>query len=182
MITRVCTKCEVEQPLDSSHYPNAARKGKPHRFARQCRNCQRERSRRHYHNNKQDYKDRAKKWDADNPDRVRANRLKWEEENRERVERRQKEYRSRPESIKMTNERSRKYRRTVEGRFKESVRSKVNSAIRNGTIQKPDSCEECGKKGYVEGHHEDYNKPLDVDWLCKKCHWDKHRLNDGHIA
>lgn len=46
---------------------------------------------------------------------------------------------------------------------------------RNGTIiQKP--CKVCGKNK-SEAHHEDYTKPLDIIWLCKKHHveYDKKR-------
>ncbi len=48
------------------------------------------------------------------------------------------------------------------------ARMRVYVAKRNGTlIQLP--CEECGSKK-TETHHEDYSKPLDVIWLCKKHH------------
>ena len=44
-------------------------------------------------------------------------------------------------------------------------------AVDNGKISKPDRCESCGiacKK--LHGHHKDYSKPLDAEWLCCPCH------------
>lgn len=31
-------------------------------------------------------------------------------------------------------------------------------------------CEICGYNGYVEAHHEDYDKPKEVTWLCYQHH------------
>jgi len=41
-------------------------------------------------------------------------------------------------------------------------------------IIRPDICSSCGKKVKVDGHHPDYSKPLEVIWLCKKCHKKEH--------
>lgn len=46
----------------------------------------------------------------------------------------------------------------------------VAKAIKIGVLKKPDKCSKCGVIGYVEGHHSDYTKPLNVDWLCCLCH------------
>lgn len=43
----------------------------------------------------------------------------------------------------------------------------VNHAIRDGRLHK-NPCR-CGETK-VQGHHEDYSKPLDVEWLCIECH------------
>jgi hypothetical protein len=49
-------------------------------------------------------------------------------------------------------------------------------------ILKPKPCEICGKNGKfqdgrreVQAHHDDYNKPLSVTWLCQRCHHEWHR-------
>ena len=49
-----------------------------------------------------------------------------------------------------------------------------NHAIRDGKITKG-PCEVCGVDK-VHGHHDDYDKPLEVRWLCPAHHADQHRL------
>lgn len=59
-------------------------------------------------------------------------------------------------------------------RIKYQAKNKVNSALRNGKISKPPNCLNCGIDCNPHGHHDDYRKPLDVRWLCVKCHTDFH--------
>jgi len=49
----------------------------------------------------------------------------------------------------------------------------VRSSLVKGLIEKK-PCEKCGEKK-SEAHHEDYNKPLDIVWLCKRCHKQRHQ-------
>ncbi len=48
----------------------------------------------------------------------------------------------------------------------------VGNAIRDGRLKKQ-PCEVCGT-GKVQAHHDDYEKPLDVRWLCRKHHLQVH--------
>lgn len=49
----------------------------------------------------------------------------------------------------------------------------VNNAIRDKRLAKG-PCAVCADTGQVHAHHRDYAKPLDVIWLCPRCH---HRLH-----
>ena len=51
----------------------------------------------------------------------------------------------------------------------------VSSAIQRGKLIKSVFCEECGLPAETEGHHPDYSKPLEIEWLCRKCHVEKHK-------
>jgi len=53
----------------------------------------------------------------------------------------------------------------------------LGNAVRNGKIEKPDTCSECGDGGRIHGHHEDYAYPMSVRWLCPACHVAWHREN-----
>lgn len=62
------------------------------------------------------------------------------------------------------------------------VHSRVVNAIKRGNlIRQP--CQECGDPN-SHAHHDDYKKPLKVQWLCPSCHFGLHasqrRLN--HFA
>lgn len=56
--------------------------------------------------------------------------------------------------------------------YKDKARAITKNAIESGAlIKKP--CEVCGDIK-VEGHHPDYSKPLEVNWLCKRHHSSLH--------
>lgn len=57
------------------------------------------------------------------------------------------------------------------------VRQKVTNAIRSGKLIRPSICECCNASGEIQAHHDDYNKPLSVRWLCDHCHDDWHNNN-----
>lgn len=56
----------------------------------------------------------------------------------------------------------------------DKAHSAVSKAIRDGKLT-PKPCERCGFALGVQAHHEDYSKPLEVVWLCTKCHGARHR-------
>lgn len=51
--------------------------------------------------------------------------------------------------------------------------NKVNNAVRDGRLKK-ENCLFCGSDEKIHAHHNDYSKPLEVIWLCTKCH---HRMH-----
>ncbi len=55
---------------------------------------------------------------------------------------------------------------------KQKARSIFTKAVKSGKIERQ-PCRECGKDK-SHGHHEDYNKPLEVIWLCHQHHKDIH--------
>ena len=53
---------------------------------------------------------------------------------------------------------------------KQKARIKVHYAVKKGILQKPILCTICLTNKATDGHHEDYNKPLEVIWCCRVCH------------
>lgn len=72
-----------------------------------------------------------------------------------------------------TSEKGKAYEARRRIRDREKIRSRkiLHNAIRDGKLIRPESCSVSGCDGKdIEGHHEDYSKPLKVTWLCRSCH------------
>lgn len=63
---------------------------------------------------------------------------------------------------------------------KRKARTAVRRAIDSGRLTRPKLCSRCNEEGSVfrDGraaihahHHKGYDHPLDVEWLCQKCHF-----------
>ena len=93
-------------------------------------------------------------------------------EHREKINKRKKLYRERNADKIAT------YKKSVRTKYKELTGNSYNifhHAVERGEIA-PQPCAVCGKTP-AEGHHCDYNKPLDVIWLCVEHHHEWHRHN-----
>lgn len=87
-------------------------------------------------------------------------------------------------------ERKRRYNRTHSDPVKQAARQAVKLAIGKGQLSPPATCEACcevprprsdGARG-LQAHHDDYSKPLDIRWLCTKCHRAWHKAHDAALA
>ncbi|KKN40017.1 hypothetical protein LCGC14_0737880 [marine sediment metagenome] len=59
---------------------------------------------------------------------------------------------------------------------KDKARDLVHKALKSGKLIKPDNCRDCKRRtNRLHAHHEDYNQPLKVKWLCVGCHRERHR-------
>jgi len=107
--------------------------------------------------------------------RDRLNQRKWRAENPEKSKKYYTRFR------KKHPEWQREYNRKRRSSPERKAQGFVYDALRYGLLVKPQTCSECGEfreSRYIHAHHTDYMKPLEVEWLCPKCHMKRHR-NDS---
>lgn len=73
---------------------------------------------------------------------------------------------------KRGNRQSKDYQKEYRAKYpkKYKAHNYINNAIRDGKLVNPGVCEERSSDFAVEGHHDDYDKPREVRWLCSLCH------------
>lgn len=76
-----------------------------------------------------------------------------------------------PERIKTNTEVNKAWR--DEDRRRSSAHNAVARAIKTGKLVRI-PCIKCGDKKSL-AHHEDYDEPLQVMWLCQPCHKQRHK-------
>lgn len=72
-----------------------------------------------------------------------------------------------------------KYRQAHPGRS--AIYSAVNTAIKKGQLIKPSSCSMCGTFTKLVAHHIDYSKPLNVIFICQRCHKKTHVATNKNL-
>ena len=104
-----------------------------------------------------------------------ADALKHRLENIEKIRRYDRDRAKRPERMKANAEINKIWR--SEDKRRQKAHSAVYSAVKSGALIRQPCCR-CGEQKTV-AHHEDYNKPLDVVWLCQPCHKQRHKEIDA---
>jgi len=92
-------------------------------------------------------------------------------ENLEKIRQYDRERAKNPERIANTVEITRAWRQ--EDKRRNKAHQKVAYAMKKGVLIKM-PCVRCGNEKSL-AHHEDYDKPLDVMWLCQPCHKQRHK-------
>lgn len=99
----------------------------------------------------------------------------WRKRNPESVQKSQKKYAESSREVKAARQKL----WLALNKQKRMAHKMVYVAVRKGLLVKPESCSKCSAKGKIYGHHEDYNKPLDVIWVCSSCHM---LIHEGVLA
>lgn len=148
---KTCTKCKKTLPLDLFYRNRSAPDGRHS----QCAECMKANTRRYMKQHREERRQYQRQYAAKFPERIEESNRKWRERHPDRHQQ--------------------AHRADREIHVMEVVaRRAVKAAKANGTLV-PQSCERCGSTTRIEAHHEDYSKPLDVNWLCSGCHGDRHK-------
>lgn len=189
-----CAKCKTEKELNEFQ----SEKRKPDGRSARCKICLNEdkkeyldtkRDKIREYNRKKYYEDherqkslrtkRSKNLRETNNEWIANYRKYWWDKNAERLREKAREDAKKPKRRKRTRDYQKEYRKTDNYKFKKRSRSAFERAVKYGFIKRPSQCERCLKECKPDGHHEDYNKPLEVQWLCKICHFQAHgKLKD----
>lgn len=167
--TQTCNVCRLSLPIARFDRDRTSKSGYAHR----CKRC---------------YAERRAVREASGAGRLLAEQ-RWRKQDAKRsasadyrAAKRERSRRERPNYREASRERTRLYR----DRFPEkaAARAAVKNAVASGALVRPDRCEKCGdldRRG-ADGrrlihahHHQGYDNPLAVQWLCAICHAAAHR-------
>ena len=164
-----CKKCVSEKQKNKPQEQKESQREKNREYAKKNRISLNEKSKEYYYKNRdlvlkksEKYREKNKEKisvrqalarisDKDRFEKNRERHLSWSENNRERINQYQREW----------------YQKNKEKRWAHVV---LNRAVKSGKILRPKNCSECKKECKPDGHHLDYNRPLDVIWICRACH------------
>ena len=118
-----------------------------------CDNCLKICKQQHYSKHKKEYKVKHRDYYVQNKDSVKH---------------KVKKYQQSVSGKKVLKKCVLKYRKANQNKL--NARCQLNRAVVNGVVSRPDICEVCKQRKKIEAHHPDYNKPLEVVWVCRSCH------------
>lgn len=169
---KVCKKCLTERKTEDFKKDKRNRDG----LGSYCKECHNISVRNTYDPNKnrerhkkyaetgvfrtQEFKEKnrikCKEYRINNPEKASLLSLKWAQKNRE------------------------KKRAYTEKWRKSNLPQKAANAyllryIKKGVMTRSKICSDCLKECKTEAHHQDYTKPLEIIWLCRRCHMKLHR-------
>ena len=93
------------------------------------------------------------------------------EKNIEKIREYDKQRSKLPHRLELATEQCRKWR--AEDKRRSYAHGQVARAIKKGELV-PQPCVRCNSVKSL-AHHEDYDRPLDVMWLCQPCHKQRHK-------
>lgn len=114
-------------------------------------------------------------WRAENKERAKKKHLEWLSKNRERVRRVHNEYRKTENYKKCRQKTQLQRQRAYYAKYPDKIQARIllGEELKKKKIIKS-SCEVCREVKHIQGHHEDYSKPLNVMWLCQWHHSQLH--------
>jgi len=148
---KICFKCGVDKPISEYYVHNQMADG----HLNKCKECAKVDSNKRRHDNI----DYVKEYD-----RVRGRTDKHRKMVRKTAERVLK---TKCGKDSVRNSKRKWYNNNTE---KKRAHTMIRRAVLSGKVIKPTYCQSCGDGGRISGHHYDYNKPLDVVWVCALCH------------
>lgn len=177
-----CSKCKIEKEETEFWVRKNSKLG----INSECKQCCSQRRR---NADKTKVNARQREWNRKNPECSRRCALEYQKKNKDKVneahrnwwnknghkysDRRKKKYLNLTlEKKDKIKELARKNNKIYIKKHPEKIkaRSIIYRMIKRGWLSRPTSCNKCGINEKTEAHHADYSKPLDVIWVCKKCH------------
>ena len=152
---KICKECKIEKPLSDYYALKTNKDGR----AGKCKICTARRVRQNRKENIEYYRDYDRNR-GDDPKRVEARKI----------------YAGKVKNDPVLKDRFLKSRKEWQERNLIKRAAHViwgNYLRKNHVTALP--CETCFNTHDLNAHHEDYTKPLDITWLCRKCHGLRHR-------
>jgi len=157
--TRICTVCKIEKSYDCFYKSKKGKNG----HAEQCKVCRLAKDREYYKKSPEIVLAKHERWAKRNPEKILKNQRAYYERNKEKI----------LDKIRVSRKKN-GYANTKA--YRKRNREKIELAIKFRQLIRPISCEKCKNNCTPQAHHHDYTKPLDVVWLCRKCHAEEHRI------
>lgn len=146
---KTCKRCEKSLPLESFHKHSGFKDGR----RTTCKDCANAEMRKYYAANRESHLETCRNWQKNNQDKVAL------------YQKRHRRRKSKSDNLYKANH-----------PVRVRAQKKLNYAVFKGEVKREESCQVCGcsdKK--TEAHHYDYDKPLQVIWVCTSCHGWIHR-------
>ena len=174
MDTKWCYKCKRPLPIDRFGSNHSKRDG----LSTECRECKRAQDRQYFHNNREACLTRMAEYRLEHREELRARALEYSRSTRGRevnnVAKRRYYYKHHDVCLARM-----KLHRQINA-AKYIARYTISNAVKLGKVTRPNTCSACNKPCNVHAHHDNYSKPLDVRWLCRKCHGRIHRKRQSY--
>lgn len=145
----ICRKCKQDKPTEAMKKERRTPGQRP-----LCKEC---------HN------ENYRAYSSRNRERVREQKIRYNAAHREELRAKARK--------KASSEQNRAARATKGAEYYRNNKDKfwahylVAKAVASGELARPSHCGRCGSgDGLIEGSHDDYSRPLDVEWLCPSCH------------